>query len=278
MSDARHPAFDRDGQYLYFTASTNYGPTSSGLDMTSDEHEVTSSVYLIVLPNNVASPLAPESDEEKARRRPQRRRRPRRAGRKQRGGQAPPKPVRIDFDKIAAAHCRAAASGAHLSDRSTAGKRGNHLHCWRGRGGRRNAARAAATTLSKFDLKTRKTEKLADGVRVVRSLRQRRKDAAAHGRRRRRARGAGRPRRALRGPQYVIVPAGAPVKAGEGALRLADVEVNVDPIAEWKQMYHEVWRIERSYFYDPNLHGVNAADVERRNTRSIWTRWARAPI
>ena len=34
MSDARHPAFDRDGQYLYFTASTNYGPTSSGLDMT----------------------------------------------------------------------------------------------------------------------------------------------------------------------------------------------------------------------------------------------------
>ncbi len=36
MSDARHPAFDRDGQYLYFTASTNYGPTISGLDMTSD--------------------------------------------------------------------------------------------------------------------------------------------------------------------------------------------------------------------------------------------------
>ena len=27
MSDARYPAFDRDGQYLYFTASTNYGPT-----------------------------------------------------------------------------------------------------------------------------------------------------------------------------------------------------------------------------------------------------------
>jgi tricorn protease len=31
MSDARFPAFDRDGQYLYFTASTNYGPTPSGL-------------------------------------------------------------------------------------------------------------------------------------------------------------------------------------------------------------------------------------------------------
>jgi tricorn protease len=105
MSDARYPAFDRDGQYLYFTASTNYGPTSSGLDMTSDEHEVTSSVYLAVLANNVASPLAPESDEEgKAAADTG-------GGRGGRGGtgsgvgaavapEAPPKPVRIDFERF----------------------------------------------------------------------------------------------------------------------------------------------------------------------------------
>src|ERR1022692_3806646 len=58
LSDARYPVFDKDGQYLYFTASTNFGPTSSGLDMNSDLHEVTRNVYLIVLPNDVASPLA----------------------------------------------------------------------------------------------------------------------------------------------------------------------------------------------------------------------------
>ena len=64
-------------------------------------------------------------------------------------------------------------------------------------------------------------------------------------------------------PTYVIVPSATPVKPGEGALKLAGIEVNVDPIAEWKQMYREVWRIERSYFYDPNLHGVNTADSEK---------------
>jgi hypothetical protein len=48
------------------TASTNFGPTQSGLDMTSDEHEVTHSVYLIVLSKDVASPLTAEDDEEKA--------------------------------------------------------------------------------------------------------------------------------------------------------------------------------------------------------------------
>ena len=64
MSDARSPVFDKDGQYLYFTASTNYGPATSGLDMSSDEHEVTSNIYIAVLPNDIPSPLAPESDEE----------------------------------------------------------------------------------------------------------------------------------------------------------------------------------------------------------------------
>ncbi len=106
LSDARRPVFDRDGQYLYFTASTNFGPTSSGLDMTSDEHEVTSSVYLAVLPNNVASPLAPESDEEKPAGEAQAGEAGGRGGRGGRGGQGgaaatePPKPVRIDFDKL----------------------------------------------------------------------------------------------------------------------------------------------------------------------------------
>jgi tricorn protease len=38
LGDARFPAFDRDGQFLYFTAPTNYGPGAHPLDMTSDEH------------------------------------------------------------------------------------------------------------------------------------------------------------------------------------------------------------------------------------------------
>ena len=41
MGDSREPAFDRDGKYLYFVASTNAGATSDGLDMTSDLYQVT---------------------------------------------------------------------------------------------------------------------------------------------------------------------------------------------------------------------------------------------
>ncbi len=53
------------------------------------------------------------------------------------------------------------------------------------------------------------------------------------------------------------MPADAPVKPGEGAISFADLKVRVDPPAEWAQMYHEVWRIERSYFYDPHYHGTD---------------------
>ena len=48
-------------------------------------------------------------------------------------------------------------------------------------------------------------------------------------------------------PTYVIVPASAPLKPGDGVLSLAALQVRVDPAAEWAQMYHEVWRIERAF-------------------------------
>ena len=267
MSDARYPAFDRDGQYLYFTASTNFGPTSSGLDMTSDEHDVTRSVYLAVLPNNIPSPMAPESDEEKA---PGEAASEPAAGGGRGGGRAgaggaaantPPKPVRIDFDKLPE-RIIALPVPARAYQSLAAGKAGTIYLVESGAAGGGRGAGGGGAALSKFDLKTRKQESLASGVGSF--------DLSANGEKmllRLGGGGGGRGRGGAAGeaagPQYVIVSANAPVKPGEGALRLTNVEVHVDPLAEWKQMYHEVWRIERSYFYDSNLHGVNVADAEK---------------
>jgi tricorn protease len=65
-------------------------------------------------------------------------------------------------------------------------------------------------------------------------------------------------------PNWFIVPSNAPVKPGEGSLSLANVEVRVDPKAEWEQMYHEVWRMQRTYFYDPHFHGADTIADEKR--------------
>src|SRR5262249_8447795 len=65
LSDARYPAFDKSGKYLYFTASTNLGPSISFADLSGIANQPTRSVYAVVLRNDIPSPLAPESDEEK---------------------------------------------------------------------------------------------------------------------------------------------------------------------------------------------------------------------
>ncbi len=44
---------------------------------------------------------------------------------------------------------------------------------------------------------------------------------------------------------------------GEGALKLDAMKMEVDPPAEWKQIYNEVWRQERDYFYEPAMNGVD---------------------
>ncbi len=52
-------------------------------------------------------------------------------------------------------------------------------------------------------------------------------------------------------------PPDAPHKMGEGSLDLSGLRAEVDPTAEWKEIYNEVWRQERDYFYEASMNGVD---------------------
>ena len=43
----------------------------------------------------------------------------------------------------------------------------------------------------------------------------------------------------------------------EKPIRIAEMQMLINPMEEWKQILTDAWRIERDYFYDPNMHGVN---------------------
>ena len=54
------------------------------------------------------------------------------------------------------------------------------------------------------------------------------------------------------GHTYGIIdakPAGEAKKVGDGALSLNGMRAEIDPPQEWKEIYNEVWRQERDYFY-----------------------------
>jgi len=59
--------------------------------------------------------------------------------------------------------------------------------------------------------------------------------------------------------QIYIVDAGtsAPTELDKSKVDLSQWTFTVDPQEEWRQMFVEAWRLERDYFYDPQMHGVD---------------------
>jgi tricorn protease len=65
-------------------------------------------------------------------------------------------------------------------------------------------------------------------------------------------------------PDSATAPPPPPPAADEGVLKTQGLEVRVDPREEWKQMYREVWRIQRDFFYDPGYHGLDLQAAEMK--------------
>ena len=62
-----------------------------------------------------------------------------------------------------------------------------------------------------------------------------------------------------KGSDYYVVDAGAKAPADVSRLTvpLRDWTFHLDPRAEWRQMFTEAWRLERDYFYDRGMHGLD---------------------
>jgi tricorn protease len=67
------------------------------------------------------------------------------------------------------------------------------------------------------------------------------------------------------GPVFGIIDVMRPgQKVGDGKLDLSGLEMRLDPRAEWKQIFDEAWRIERDFYYDPTMRGLDWAAIKKR--------------
>jgi tricorn protease len=240
MSDARFTNFDKNGKYLYFTASTDAGPTTGWLDMSSFPHQTTRSVYVVVLKKGEPSPLAPESDEEKP---PEEKKdeTPKPPAKKE------PVTVTIDFEGIGQRILALPIPARNYVGLDVA-KPGIVFIAERGAGG--GLFGGGPLTIHKFELEKKKLDKVQEGVTAF--------TLSANGEKMLVGQGVGPAAR------FTVMPTMMPAKPGEGVLKVAEMEVYVDPKAEWKQMYNEVWRIQRDFFYDPGLHGLDYEGTKKR--------------
>jgi tricorn protease len=239
LSDVSDPVFDRSGKYLYFFASTDAGPGNDWFAQSNIDMRTTSGIYLAVLQNDVVSPLARESDEEKPadEKKTDPKDKPAEKPAETATGPTPEEktpakkdaPFRIDLEGLEYRILDLPIPPADLSNLQT-GTAGQiyYLKTVDGR-----------TALNRYDLTSRKNEALlpdandyvlsADGKKLL----------------------------YRNGTAWSIVPTTRAIQASEGRIGVDAIEVRVDPRAEWKQIFDEAWRINRDYFYAPNMHGVN---------------------
>ncbi len=280
LSDARFPLFDKNGKYLYFTASTDAGPTTAWLDLSSLNRPVTRSVYITVLSKDLPSPLAPESDEEKSAedKKPESDK-PESSAAEEPGDKDAPNTEAAARQKDAAV-TKGEAKKPPVTvklDVENIGQRilalpipaRNYTGMWIGKAGTiflaehspATSQRTAPdpTTVYRFDLEKRKVDKLLDGISD---------DFAVSFDGKKILYGKGeRPRKWFVATVPPMKPESATVSAASvdsKPLNLETASVYVDPRAEWIQEYNEVWRVERDFLYDPNLHGLNLEAARKR--------------
>lgn len=226
LSHARFPAFDKSGKYLYFAASTNIGPALGWLDLSSNTTLNTlSSVYAVLLRKDLSDPLAPQSDDENP---------------------TPPKPdgaFQVDLDGIGQRIVSLPVMPRNVMD-MRAGPDGSVFVL--SMAPVSMPSDQPSVTLSKFDFAMRRAIPFAAGVSGF--------DVTPKGDK----------VLLMQGPLVSIVSAMAPPEPGQGAVNLEGIHVKIDPRKEWRQMFNEVWRIEREYFYAPNFHGQDLGKLKTR--------------
>ena len=240
LSDAGFAVWDKGGKYLYFASSTDSGP-SSEFDLSSAYRASSSNLYAAVLSKTEPSPFSPESDEEKAPEAKPAEAKPAEAKKDD------AKAVKIDFDGIDQRIVPLPLPARNYRNLES-GKAGTLFFFEQSSNPQASgSAGPGGAILQKFDLAKRKSEVFASGVTAFR--------LAANG------------EKILVGlPLGVaaIVATAAPMKPGDGLLKLDGLEAFIDPRAEWRQMYKEAWRIERDFFYDAKYHGL---DLQAANER-----------
>ena len=240
LSDASNPVFDHEGKYICFFASTDAGPVINWFDLSSADMQMTNSIYLVTLASDVPSPFARESDEEKdtdeaadpektADKNSDKAKR--KDSRKTTDDTADQKSVKIETDGIQDRIVSFPVRPGNYTDLGVTAD-GDILYIVRPEN------RSESSKLFKYSLKDKKNDEVMDIGGYVMSS-------------------DGKKMLYNRGQGFGICSAGKKTEPGKGMINTGAVSVRIEPNAEWPEIFDEAWRINRDYFYDPGMHGVD---------------------
>lgn len=273
--DDSQPVFDPEGKYLYFRSGRSFEPIYSDLDHTW-VYPNTRVLMAVPLRRDVPSLLAPRNDEESDKKKDDK---PKEDSDKEtkdeskpaseeetkgesgelrgadkatpgKDSEKKPKPVTIDLADFERRAEMLPPKAGNYDDLAAA--KGKLLYRSLGRAGVDDGK-----AIDYYDLEKRETKRIVDGVDDF--------ILAAKG-------------------EWLLVRKEKDfylIEPKEKQLLSKKISTNglnavIEPRAEWRQLFTDAWRVERDFFYDPNMHGVDWPAIRERYARLIEqcaTRW-----
>lgn len=223
------PSFSRDGKYLLFTSARDFNPVYS---QTEWNHAYTdmSRIYMVTLAKETPSPFAPENDVVKTSDAKDEK------DAEDEKKEDDNKDIKVDIDGIQERVIALPVPPANYSNVTAInGKVYYNVRSSSERGSK----------MKLYNLEEKKETELGSNIMFTLSPN-------------------GKKMLIRSGGKWEVTGLPSSKVSIDKAIDLSDMKVKVDLEAEWQQMFDEVWRHMRDFFYDPGMHGVDWKAVYKK--------------
>ncbi len=236
------PSFDPDGKYLYFLTNRNFSPLYSDMQNTFIYANATN-IAAASLRKDVPSPMAPKNDSTIIKKEDKKNDKEDKKEEKDKK-EDKTKDVNIDFEGFEGrVEILPPSAGNYTNLTGVKGKLIYHKIPNTG-----SADKQKPVMYFDFEKREEKTiVKDADGYQVSAD---------------------GKKIGIAKSGSFSVVDIASDQKL-EKKMPVNQLEMTVVPQKEWRQIFNDVWRFERDFFYDPNMHGVDWNAMKTRYGKLI---------
>ena len=248
--ECNSPVFDPDGKYLYLYTNQSFRPDYSDID-NSFIYANTTKIAAITLKKSTPSPLAPKNDTVAINlESPAKAEEIKKQAQKEKKDSLPVQPlpsaksIDIDFDGIEQRMVMMPVAAGNYGALGSA--KGKIIYIRYPNTG----APEGQGSLKFFDLDKREEKTIIDNVDNFQVSANKQKILVAKS-----------------GTFAIIKPEEG--QKFDKTLRTSEMQIMIDPWQEWKQIFTDVWRFERDYFYDAGMHGVDWNQTKERYLKML---------
>lgn len=228
------PVFDPEGKYLYFLTSRTFRPLYSSFD-NSWVYTNSSTIAAVPLTNKIASPLSTRNDEVKPKEEKKKDKKDKKDSKEDDKDSVKVKPVKIDFNEFENRIVSLPPKAGRY--RNLSAVKGKIIYLKYPNYGSSNKK----INLVYYDLKEREEKTIIEDINSYQLSADGKKILVV---------------KEGKNPSAYIIDV-KPKQKMKDKLPLSQMEMTINPKEEWKQIFTDAWRLERDYFYDPNMHGVD---------------------